>query len=244
MDMDITPAPDVERGCGRRKPGGLYLCTNSGPVGVDLDSFLICPTHPLPPELLASVSRLGVHPIELEGGHTAIIDWIGTSHYPTFPHFWTEGRVFGLSRRISPDPALLARLTPNSLLVYVHACGHLQNANEFHRRRAIAACAKDLKEHQAPPEGLTDTCISLLWETQGPATNPDRRVLVPLACGESFRAWTCPPEVEPVWEPAVCAVIPMTYFHLEVVQEAGGAHKAVAETATAATSMQVVEVIA
>ncbi len=120
------------RGCGRRKPGGLYLVSDG--VGQDCDllpvELHVCPTcsagikpsrgwtwvNPdellphhaaYPSDFLEEVSN--VHPgcpLNEPGllGERAGLLWIGEAFYKT-PHDWiAEGQRMGFSRRISAVP--------------------------------------------------------------------------------------------------------------------------------------------
>ncbi len=241
----MIPVPT--RGCGRRKQGGLYLCTRFGDNGRPLSDFLLDPTRPIPAEIRATLSPLGLHPIH-ETTDTpdatrvvGCFDWIGSEHYPYFPCWFEEARRFGISRRIAAQEPLLRQLKPDGLLVFLHARGHLNNAAAFHAQRARLTCPRDLREH-LEPDGVMrkQTCTSLLWEAMAPgipaapaAQNSEARAFAYRMPGDfSFTAYACPPSVTPDWQLAACLALPISYLHLEVVRDpAAGTHARVAELA-------------
>lgn len=70
-------------------------------------------------------SKVGVELVE-RGGVVHVIDWVGEQHYPAVTDFLEEGRVLGFSRRIS-STLDLSRLTAESRILVVHACGLVVN---------------------------------------------------------------------------------------------------------------------
>lgn len=132
---EAAPVPvlkEKERGCGYRKPGGIYLVCD--PVGlVDCCSLPVraesCPTcgagikpsrgfawvDPRPLfedsprcELPCSVAQL-----RLEGLERCGLIWVGKSFYPTTHAFLEEARTQGVSRRVNALPrGLEAGKTP------------------------------------------------------------------------------------------------------------------------------------
>jgi hypothetical protein len=110
------------RGCGKRQPGGLYLCTHLSEHGAPLEAFLIDP-----------VIELDVAPFRapilqpLPGDTTGVLHayvWVGAEHYPSPWDYLEETRQHGASRRV-PSHFDLSALTPGkSRLILVHPKAH------------------------------------------------------------------------------------------------------------------------
>lgn len=128
MDITVMTVRDQERGCGWRKPGGLYLVApeagiQCGRLPVPLD---VCPSCGQGIKFSRSwtwidPTRLATqNPCNLEncGGVLACplsdkrlkerqrdgLIWIGKEHYPTVQSFVTEEHRLGISRRIKSVP--------------------------------------------------------------------------------------------------------------------------------------------
>lgn len=120
---------DVERGCGSRVAGGLYLTCPLVPFGLPVEHFLIDePIHQVDVENkmvpIAEAFRLSARGVTiteipaLGPGHH-VIDWVGAEHYPNVADFVEEVRHFGVSRRIS-SRADFSKLTRDSRIVLAH----------------------------------------------------------------------------------------------------------------------------
>ena len=127
----IATKTEGERGCGYRKPGGLYLVGGSmtAPCGGGPIPLRPCECCSLElkqhrafgwfnPALLfeamkPTARKPGSSANRCPSGHCpgcpfshpperAGIVWIGKAHYPTWPEFMVEAETMGLSRRIGP----------------------------------------------------------------------------------------------------------------------------------------------
>lgn len=88
------------RGCGRRKPGGIYLETELSPFGKPIEDFLVDPPIPVDGDGWEFLTPIGQHLVQKENiWHIA--DWVGSEYYPNVLDFVLETEQFGLSRRIA-----------------------------------------------------------------------------------------------------------------------------------------------
>jgi hypothetical protein len=126
--MNITTVIEKERGCGYRKPGGLYLRTDGigrvcGALPIEL---VVCPTchQGIKPARgwtwvnIAALAAVGTCRLWENVGHegcgdcpvadaeiqTAGLLWVGTKFYKTPADFSKEGNEMGISRRITMVP--------------------------------------------------------------------------------------------------------------------------------------------
>ncbi len=116
----------AERGCGKRKKGGIYAECGLSPVGRPLEDFLIDP--PILPNF--DVPTLGMKPIQDPHGVVHLVDWVGEEHYPNVWDFIEEVRRMGLSRRVSSS-APLDKLTRQSRILLVHKTAYVHNRAEI-----------------------------------------------------------------------------------------------------------------
>ena len=68
----------MTRGCGKRKPGGVYICTKLSPHGVPLEEFIIDPPEAYEGE------KFRVPIIFEKNGKNHLLFWVGKEFYP-FP---------------------------------------------------------------------------------------------------------------------------------------------------------------
>jgi hypothetical protein len=106
--------PGVQRGCGTREEGGVYLESGLSEDGVPIEAFLADP--PVPYEV---DSTLGQSLVERDGTYH-IIDWVGQDGYEYAADIVEEVRQYGLSRRVSKHFEF-SKLTPESRIILVHA---------------------------------------------------------------------------------------------------------------------------
>jgi hypothetical protein len=223
---------NIVRGCGKRKQGGVYLecgMSDDPRFGKPLEYFLVDPPKAFEPDI-----KLGVELVEGQDGHTHIIDWIGSEHYPFATDFLEEVRRFGLSRRVSPHLDY-SRLSVGSKIIIVHAKGKLKNPNlnEFmpgdylpdvtalktpYDRLNPETCHCGHHERFGTVEHMAsfyeDSCIRHLWSF-APATKTQtlgRETLYFRDCPSfSYRVYppmpSCP---EPQYESATIAIFPVT----------------------------------
>jgi hypothetical protein len=114
----------VERGCGTRVAGGVYLVCPLVPGGRPVEDFLIDPPQAFGDLTLShlGISPRGVTAIERQDGSGVVdvFDWIGSQHYPNVADFVEEVRRFGLSRRIARTFDF-SRLSKASRIICLHA---------------------------------------------------------------------------------------------------------------------------
>lgn len=105
--------PGVERGCGTRKEGGVYLEVGFSEEGIPMKYFWADPpvTYEVDKEIGQSLVR------REDTFH--VVDWIGASGYPYPTDILEEARSYGLSRRISHNFPF-EKLTKESRIILVH----------------------------------------------------------------------------------------------------------------------------
>ncbi len=127
---DFPKAIAVERGCGEREPGGVYVECGLSPFGLPLEYFLIDPPQALPdgldlinkPQLWTRVDpQTGSAVLDAETNEPIVdlLIWIGQEHYEYCCDYIEEVEKFGASRRINPNLDL-ARLTTRSRMLLAH----------------------------------------------------------------------------------------------------------------------------
>jgi hypothetical protein len=142
FDGRAIPAP---RGCGERKPGGVYAECGLSPFGSPLEHFLLDPPLPLPegvdlvnkPQLWLRTDPASGLPVldpETERPIYDLLIWVGAEYYPEATDYIEETRQLGASRRLNPQMDL-SKLTRRSRMLLAHP-------------RAIIASWRDL----LPPE--------------------------------------------------------------------------------------------
>ena len=132
--LEIRTRRAHKRGCGWRKPGGIYLVSDTigGGRGKPAEHFFLDPLR-TPAELeLGRVNPRGQQ-VVVQGNVALFVDWIGAEHYPTPIHFMDECARYGLSRRTSwntiRDPAV--RQAKEWYLLAVHPRGYPQSWREL-----------------------------------------------------------------------------------------------------------------
>jgi len=93
--MDLALTIPVERGCGKRKAGAVYLALGVGEGGREVWDYLLDPPVPVAREPWQGVEVV-------QENETAVVlgDYVSEADYPTIAHFVEEVRRFGLSRLI------------------------------------------------------------------------------------------------------------------------------------------------
>lgn len=173
----------VERGCGTRTEGGMYLTTGMGSGGSPLESFLICPPHPVPVTMGLTPIGVRLFAVQNDAGEfvTHIADWVGSASYLNVTDFIEEVRRFGLSRKI--DGSILAQanitafdkatrktitiatppLTSESRIFLCHSRAFIDNPNAFLAAGADLKCPKYYPEHVTG--GAEEVfCLGLAYE--------------------------------------------------------------------------------
>jgi hypothetical protein len=115
---DFPKAEPIERGCGKRKAGGVYVECGLVPPGYGrpFTDFLLDPPQP-PPEGVDLVNKVQTWQ-DAAGVHHLLV-WIGAEHYPYLPDFIEEARRFGISRRIRGNFDF-SLLTTASRMLLIH----------------------------------------------------------------------------------------------------------------------------
>ena len=183
----------VERGCGVRKPSGVYLVSTPSRYGRPIEDFLVDPPQALRDAegLLVDLPKIGqvlqeaVYE-ERDGERvmvrpSLVLDWVGAEYYPNVADFVEEVRRYGMSRRVSARFDF-SQLVPGSRQVLVHPRATILNADEYQRERCttvgVPTCPKlngeteraqqTAREHTAA--GFTGMCAGLWYEDLDEAT--------------------------------------------------------------------------
>jgi hypothetical protein len=137
----------VERGCGERKAGGLYVECGLGPDGKPIEYFLVDSPLPLPAGLgereLINKPQLWC---DDRTGLYHLVIWVGREHYPHAWDYITEVSQYGASRRLPKRLApMLKRLTPGrSRMIMIHPEARLE---DWMRHTPPALCGKECPGH-------------------------------------------------------------------------------------------------
>lgn len=218
--MSTEPAPacaiPAERGCGRRKQGGVYAECGLSEGGRPVEDYLFDPPILLPIDL--DIAPLGVQLIE-RNGVTHIVDWIGTEYYPNVADFVEEVRQFGLSRRL-PKNLDFGRITKQSRILLIHARAWINNVDEY----GWWECLTERQDHE--PETMVpglaalppaQRCCSGIWwydlqpeSDTTPASPLNPRIVNRHMPSFTYLAKLRPPGVKPLYMPAFFAAFPMS----------------------------------
>lgn len=122
MGYTIEDRFDERRGCGYRKPGGLYLVSAGIPTACDLlpIPLSVCPTCHGGIKAARGWTTIDIYPLlksvkpcsqgtacplaSIEPGDKSGLLWIGEVFYPTPDDWLRESNRLGVSRRISQIP--------------------------------------------------------------------------------------------------------------------------------------------
>ena len=110
----------MNRGCGRRKAGGVYICTKLSRDGAPLEEFIIDPPR------LYTGEKFRVPIIFETDGKNHLLFWVGKEFYPFPSDFIEEVRRFGASKRV-PVEFPIEKLSAGSLMFFVHPRAMIQN---------------------------------------------------------------------------------------------------------------------
>jgi hypothetical protein len=231
----------VERGCGRRTAGGVYLEVGLSAVGLPLEAFLVDPPIPLRDDVR---DALGITPVGVKlqtdrRGVTHVWDWVGSQHYQNVCDFLEEVRRFGLSRRL-PKTLDFSVLSDQSQIKLVHARAHIENHDAFYEASGWQRVAGEFpcpckgkgpigwgeKKRHPDPAGLC--CAGLWWhDVEGgePSTQGGVNRVMP---SFAYLAHERPAGLEPQYVPALFAAFPISRL-VVVRDEAGGTHDATME---------------
>jgi hypothetical protein len=110
----------MNRGCGNRKPGGLYICSKLSPDGAPIEEFII------DPPLLYEGEKFRTPTILEKNGVNHLLFWVGKEFYPYPSDFIEEVRRFGASKRVPVDFPI-EKLSRGSLMFFVHPLALVTN---------------------------------------------------------------------------------------------------------------------
>ena len=154
-----------ERGCGTRKPGGLYMCCGMSPYGQPVEHFLIDPAIP------HDVAPFRTPLIFEKKGLNHVLVYIGEEFYPNVPKFVDETRRMGISRRI-PANFPIDKLQQGSCMMMVHRKAlltdikrYVETMGECTARSIDWWCPKGELHHRNPPDlpAPVEQCLGMLW---------------------------------------------------------------------------------
>lgn len=213
----VGTTPGVERGCGYREQGAVYLECGLDEDGEPIESFLIDP-----PTEFEVDAHIGQELIDVNGT-THVFDWIGSSHYEYTADFIEEIRHYGLSRRISRNLEV-SRLTPASRILCLHARAYIPGYEENeqmgehemnHPKRRCGKYHQDGDEtHLEYPTGA---CSRKWWWDAEPTTEGTQTRSVASFSYGPVHGWDVP---EP--EGAIFLSLPITNF--AVIMAEDGSH--------------------
>ena len=125
------------RGCGERKPGGLYICTELSPGGTPIEHFIIDPPIPYDGQ------KFRVPTIFEKDGINHLLFWVGKEFYDYPSDFIEEARRFGCSKRV-PAGFPIEKLQYGSMMFFVHSRAIIE---DFSRLPKPQYCPKNDAAH-------------------------------------------------------------------------------------------------
>jgi hypothetical protein len=229
----------MQRQCGSRKKGGVYLTVATGPDGKPIEDFIFCPPIPIDDLSRFGIGPRGVYLIERAGGfHVA--DVIGQEYYPNVADFIVEGDMMNISRRA--EGLDYSKLTRRSRLIVIHQRAHIENyadiiAEMGEAERKAFRCFKGQHEHKI--DSLDEMCTGLWWhnveemenkeEIGGNGELPRLKGLRKLKCWTNYHGHTSQ-TIKPVHQYAFFASFPLG--GIEVIEDPDdGTHEAKLERA-------------
>ncbi len=203
------------RGCGKRKPGGVYICSKLSPHGVPLEEYLIDP-----PEFYGG-ERFRVPIIFEKNGTNHLLFWVGKEFYPYPSDFIEEVRQFGASKRV-PVEFPIEKLSRWSLMFFVHPRAII---GDYQALPPPPRCPKGLKNHLANKA----YCLGHSYQV-APANHEGRRKI-----GDTiYEVTPLPAEVSPHYVPGIFLRLPITDID-HIVHKNGKADPRVLEKAKGVT---------
>jgi hypothetical protein len=249
----------MERGCGFRVAGAIYIEVPTSPYGLPIEHFIIDPPVPIDP-VGHRVTAHGVFIKERPDGSGVhdVWDWVGSSHYPNVADVIEEARRLGVSRRAEGiDYALLSA---DSRLFLLHERAILTDPATYRQvihEEVIAAgvpdeacpfCPKQIATHEAavmdaggaPNDAM---CAGLWWhdvtggeviaQTIARPRHSSRRI-----GGVTYRAHHRPADIAPDYTVGLFASFPV--MQITVVHDAAGGKHETALTKVQAAGVPVV----
>lgn len=220
---------DIQRGCGTRIAGALYISCPLSKDGVPLEKFLMDPPvyevevdgEMVPISEAFGLSPLGVTLVEM-GGVCHVIDIVGSQHYPNVTDFLEEVRFAGLSRRISKGTDF-SKLTRDSKIVVAHARGHIEEHARYFANEEVGEmrdCPRQDELHQTVEEEYEEMCARMFWQDvlggEKVSEEESRRVRVQMPAF-SYEAFSPPENVISEHKLALVAAFPI--HHIEAIRD-------------------------
>jgi hypothetical protein len=212
----MTAAVPVQRGCGSRKEGGVYLESGLVAGGRPIEEFLFDPPldeTSLPAEWMKPSRTPQL--FERDGVHHVVI-WVGEDFYPNVFDFVEETRVAGASRRV-PRTFDFSKLTSASRMYFVHAHA-LVDGDVLVTSSLSCQCPKRM--HAQPHEDMIETrrCLGLAkylptrdvhdYTTSDVPAGRYRTRTLP--CGHAYELPETPSGIELQTKPAMFMMLPLT----------------------------------
>lgn len=228
----------MQRGCGFRVKGGIYLCTGLSEDGSPIEDFLV------DPPTIIDATKLGLSPIGMKiikrGDTYHILDWVGSEYYPNVADFIEEARRYGTSRR-APSTLDFSKLGPGSRHLYVHGKAGIVNYPDY--RKAISdadesqimatwaggRCPKRKHDFFESPDefserGKGDQCLGWCWQDieggkpsrnflSDPEWDRPRRV-VRVMPSLYYYGYSRPADITPEYTPAIFMSLPITSIQI------------------------------
>ena len=155
----------ILRGCGRRKPGGLYVCSGLSTFGRPLNEFVVDPALPFEGEPFRA-------PMVIErDGKKHLVLWVGSEYYPYPSDFIEETRNYGLSKRI-PNKFQIEALEQGSMLFLVHQKAIVE---DFGLLPAPEYCPSEKFDHKE--NDFTECCLGHSYNIAEPNEGLNKRKL-------------------------------------------------------------------
>lgn len=203
-DNDLIPLaiPD-ERGCGFREEDGVYAECGLSPFGSPVESFVLDPPIPIPPDL--QINPLGVTMIKW-GDTYHLVDWVGAEHYPLPPNLdW-------------------GKLTKESRILLVHGKAGINNPEHYPEREHV--CPKGVHQPGEP-------CAGMWWEdlTGGKESIEPGKVTRSMPSFQ-YEGKPRPDHVTPDYRPMFFARFPISRFAVVKGEKAEGIAAKIKETGT------------
>lgn len=212
-----------ERGCGKRKKGGVYLTIAEGPGGLPMDYFWIDPPIPIDLQQLGIGPR-GVYLIERNGVYH-VFDVVGTKHYPNVADFIEESKQLSISRRAELSD--YSKLTPESKMVLIHQRAFIGNWQELFRQLSqdegqAFRCISHQDGVSERHERHEEMCAGLWWhDIEGMRDEQGSGCRIygmrDLPCGHSYAGYRADCNFFPEYQYAIFGSFPLG--NIEVVED-------------------------
>lgn len=240
---------NIERGCGYRQQGAVYITCGLAPEGYGgpLEDFLLDPPVLVPEHL--QVPDRGVTVLERDGVFH-VVDRVGSAHYPNVADFIEETRRFGLSRRL-PINFEFEKLTSESRIILCHERAYVGTWSEYRAEdpKGPWHCPKSVVGPGRPghPEATDGPCLGIVWEdiTEGEVVSVEldgplagREIVKRTMPSFEYRGHARPSDSEPEYALAFFMSMPITA--IEVVRDrVSNQHESAWQKASAADGIQV-----